>query len=74
MKKRISKQENQAENSVFDKIKLKLTGLFKPKEKAPEAEKAAEADSKDSNADGAAAEDIYKLAIITAAQAIDDDE
>lgn len=54
MKKRISKQENQAENSVFDKIKLKLTDLFKPKEKAPEAEKAAEADSKDSNADGAA--------------------
>ena len=54
MKKRISNQENQAENSVFDKIKLKLTGLFKPKEMAPEAEKAAGADSKDGTADGAA--------------------
>ena len=54
MKKRISKQENQAENSVFDKIKLKLTGLFKPKGTAPEAEKAAGTDSKDGTADGAA--------------------
>lgn len=52
MKKRIDNQENQAENSVFKKIKSKLSGLFKPKGGTAKSEKAAAPDPKDGAAGG----------------------